>query len=297
MKALFITTKTNDTFNHVRAWDSAFPKAERITFDHMGIRNDWQLVEAAERIKPEIVFYIGACDAPGNPKPEALRRIRAIAPLVNVVSDAADGPWHKWIMKYRDAGCFDVQAAIDGAIHSPVDIATLTPVDAGAWVGEVKRDIRCGFSGSPGGYSARGQIVYALEELGGLTVRKRGQDYAEHVAFVKRCRILFNVSLTGTEKAHHIKGRVLEAGWAGCALLEHADSPIAAWFPEGAWIPYESARHAASLIRELTDRQIEDAAHALSETVRERYTAGTIYGLMVDGARRSVDPPLAGSAA
>lgn len=291
MKALFITTGTPDCRNHVRAWDSLGEPCRHVTFDHQGINNDWQLVAAAEQMRPEMAFYIGACpsrDMPGLPGLDAFRQIRAIAPLVNVVSDAGDAPWHRAMDKYRENGCFDLQVSIDGAIHSPADLATLTPVDASAWDGAASRDIRCGFSGNPGRHSERGYIVRSVEEFGGLTIRRGGGSYEDHVAFVKRCRLLLNVSLTGSQKAHHVKGRVVEAGWAGCALLEHADSPIGAWFPEGAWFPYRNAREAAALIHDLTDDEIAKSAALLHDTVQAKYTARQIYGLMIEGARRTV---------
>lgn len=294
MKALFLTTETRDCFNHVRAWP--FSKPEHVTFNHMGIRNDWLLVQAAERVKPDIIFYIGAALARGNPKPDAFRQLRSVAPLVNIVSDAADTPWHPVLRSYQRHGCFDLQVGIDGADAPALDMVTLTPVDPRPFRGGTKT-IRCGFSGHYGKNSERGHVIRSLQDFGGLTVREGGTGYEEHARFMRSCRVVVNVSLTGSGLSHHVKGRVLEAGWAGCALMESEGSPIGNWFPEGAWIPYESPRHAASLIHSLTDRQIEDAAHALSETVRERYTAEKIYGQMIEGAKRSVDSPVAVPAA
>jgi len=292
MKALFISTGSRDCLNHARAWESAFGPAEHVTFNLHGICNDWQLVEAVEKMRPDITLYIGAAKAPGLPRHPALRQMRAVAPLVNIVSDAADGPWWPMIGMYRTKGCFDLQVSIDGANNSPVDLVTLTPVDGRPFEGEQKRDIRCGFSGNIGRWNERSEVVRSLEWFGGLTLREGGKGYEDHVDFMKRCRIILNISFTGTGHAHHIKGRVLEAGWAGCALLESEGSPIAEWFPEGCWIPYDGPRHAKYLLDTLTDDEIDTAAANLAKAVRENYTAAQIYGRIIEGARRSVVPPL-----
>lgn len=287
MRALFITTKTNETDNHVRAWESVYGPAAHITFDHLGIRNDWQFLEAAEREKPDIVFYIGANQAPGNPKPETLRALRKFAPTVLVCSDAADKPWHKVLGGYRFHNCFTLQVSIDGARSAPVDLATLTPVDSRPFDAiQPVRDIRFGFSGTVGRWNARSETILALEWFGGLKVRHRHSDgsYEDHVGFLKRCQILLNMSFTGTQHAHHIKGRVVEAGFAGCALLEFAGSPIGDWFPEGCWFPFRDPHEAAEIVRSLSDAEIERSAAALSSFVREHYTPNKIYGSILEKA-------------
>lgn len=284
MKALFLTTTTNDCLNHVRAWESAFGPAGHITYRHLAIRNDQPIIERVRESNPDVIFYIGACEAPGNPRPETLRLLKVMAPLVSLCSDAADRPWHKSLMGYRNRACFSLQVAIDGAKDAPVDHATLTPVDATAFEGNSERDIRCGFSGTVGRWNERSEIVRALAWFGGLTVRDRikGDHYAEHVAFIKRCAMLFNMSRTGTGHANHIKGRVLEAGWAGCCLLESAGSPIGEWFPRGCWIEYRDPPEAAAIIRDLDDRTITETAARLSEEVRSKYTARLIYQGILD---------------
>ena len=298
LKALFITTRTNEVDGHVSAWDSfnTVP-CERITFDHNGLDNGWLLVDRAREIKPDVIFYIGACNAPGNPKAATFRELRTIAPLVNVVSDAADRPWHIPLKRYAEQGCFDLQVAIDGAHDAPLDHSTLTPVDIRVFesIPDGPRDIRCGFSGSVGRFNPRAEIVTPLEMLGGLTVRKRSGDggYSDHAAFLKRCRMLLNVSFTGSGDRHHIKGRALEAGWAGCCLLEHKDSIIARWLPSDCYLTYSDVREAARIIADTPDEVIERTAKRLSDEIRSRFHPALIYGgilsriRLVDSAKPS----------
>jgi hypothetical protein len=287
MKALFITTKTADCINHVSAWECAFGKSEQATFNHEGIRNDHVILEAAQAAKPDVIFYIGAIKGLGNPRPETYRALRKIAPCINICSDSADRPWHPVLETYDRMKLFDLQVGIDGPSDAPVDLSTLTPVDIRPFGADVKKDIRFGFSGSVGRWNGRSEIVKALEWLGGLTVRHRAGGYEDHVSFLKRCRIVLNVSLTGSGQRHHIKGRVLEAGWAGCALLESAGSTIGNWFPSDCYLIYNDPKEAAEIARDIDDATIESMAKRLAEEVRERFHPKIIYADMLKRAMGS----------
>lgn len=285
MRALFITTDTVDCANHVQAWNSfASLPAEHLTFRLHGIRNDWRGIQKAEEIHPEVIFYIGACKAPGLPKSETLHTLRKIAPLIHLCSDAADRPWHPVLAGYRSRGCFDLQVAIDGASHVEVDHSTLTPVDPKPFSSRGLRPIRCGFSGSIGRWNTRSEVVNALHWLGGLTLRERAarDGYQEHGKFLTRCRMLLNTSWTGTGHAHHVKGRVLEAGWAGCALLEHADSPITDWFGKDCYFSWRDVKEAAEIIRDASDQEINRRANQLAAKVRACFAPEMIYGEMLE---------------
>ena len=286
MKALFITTETSDCANHVRAWNSCFPAADHLTFNHKGIRNDWLFLERARGA--DVIFYIGAHEAAGNPKWATLNALRSIAPSVLLCSDAADQPWHKTIEAYRRHQCFDLYVSLDGARDAPVDLATLTPVDPSVFSAR-ERDIRCGFSGTVGRWNTRSEMVNALMWFGGLTVRRRAREdgYQEHGDFLSRCCMLINTSWTGTGQAHHIKGRVLEAGFAGCALLEYADSPIGEWFPQGCWMPWRTPPEAAEIIA--SGDEITRVAQNLAREVRERFSPRQIYGQILESLNL-VDP-------
>jgi len=285
MKALFVTTDTADCFNHVAAWDSFNEPCRHVTYSVKGICNDWQVEQAAVEYGPDVIFYIGAQDGRGNPRPDTFRRIRELAPVINLCSDAQDKPWHNTLAHYAKKQCFDLQVSIDGAEGAPVDLSTLTPVDPMPFSGDVERDIRCGFSGSLGRWNARSEIVRALVWFDHVTLRNRtggAESYQSHASFMKRCRMIVNVSNTGTGLDHHIKGRVLEAGWAGCCLLESEGSPIANWFPEDCFFIYRDPPHAAGMIETLSDEVIDRTAYRLAEEVRANYRPEQIYGKMLD---------------
>ena len=286
MKAVFLTTKTGDCINHVSAWESVFGPAAQVTFNHEGIRNDHLLLDATRAEKPDVIFYIGAMKGLGNPRPETYQELRKIAPMVNFCSDSADRPWHPVLATYARMSCFDLQVGIDGPTDAPVDLATLTPVDPRHFDLEVTKDIRFGFSGSVGRWNGRSEIIMALEWFGGLTVQHReGYTYKDHALFMRRCRVVINVSATGSGQRNHIKGRVLEAGWAGCALLESEGSPIGNWFPEDCYLIYRNPKEAADMARDMDDATIDRYAKRLSEEIRARYHPKMIYMEILKRAR------------
>lgn len=289
MKALFLTTKTSDCTNHKNAWECAFSQAEHITFNHEGIRNDKVIIDAVKAAKPDVVFYIGAMKGSGNPRAETYQELRRIATTINLCSDAADRPWHPVLATYARMKCFDLQVGIDGPIDAPVDLSTLTPVDTRPFDIDVEKDIWFGFSGSVGKWNGRSEIVKSLEWFGGLEVRHRqgGETYQDHARFMKRCKMLLNISLTGSGHRNHIKGRVLEAGWAGCALLESEGSPIGNWFPSDCYMIYRNPKEAADMVRDIDDATIDHCAKRLSEEVRTRYHPKMIYTQMLKRAMGS----------
>lgn len=295
MQALFITTTTSDCLNHVNAWNSfAAVPAVHTTFELHGVRNCWKHLKVAEEVQPDIIFYIGASKAQGNPSADTLRRLRKFAPTVLLCCDAMDYPWHQVLCVYRTKECFDLMVAIDGAKEitglGPI-YSTLTPVDPRPFDRRTDRGriVKCGFSGSVGRWNARSEVILALKWFGGLTVRERAGagTYQDHAAFMGRCQMLLNISYTGTQQSHHIKGRVLEAGWAGCALLENVESPIANWFPPDCWIPYRDPPDAARIIAETSRERIKEVAHNLSDYVRRNYRPEMIYGGILEEVKNA----------
>lgn len=323
MRALFVTSETSDVDSLVRAWDCWQPnKSTRVKFPHMGEPRDEEILAVAREMLPDIIFYIGANEGSGIPTVKTFLALRDLAPLINLCCDAADWPWHEPLNHYKEAGCFDLQVALDGNHDAPVDLVTVTPVDPAPYSQSMPRAIRCGFSGgvSPENQSVfktsfsrypprsltkarpanalpawspshkkrvsvpsmsrviRDQVVWNTKGLIVVRERKSTAPYSEHVAFLLSCQMVVNVSISGSGDAHQIKGRVLEAGWAGCALLETEGSPIATWMPQGSYFIYHDADHAQSLIESLTDEQITKSAVILSQYVRSHYHPRQIYG-------------------
>ena len=290
MKALFVTTATNDCENHIAAWNSFNEPSVREIFIAGGVPQDDVILATARALQPKVIFYIGAVSGFGLPSVTTFRALRNIAPLINLCSDAADSPWHQVLDYYRQQECFDLQVGIDGGETSPVDLSTITPVDPRPFSGPgPERDILLGFSGSVGTHSFRGRILGSLKMANLVTVRKRtaGSNYAEHVDFMRRCRSVVNVSLTGSQKAHHVKGRVLEAGWAGCALFEMRWSPTKTFIPERCLMLYENSSEIPELLQD--DRALTQTATNLAAYVRAHYTPAQIYGQML--SRVGLDHP------
>lgn len=300
MKALFVTTPTADCLNHVRAWRS-FACADHYVMQSRGIRIDWRVVQAIRDSAADVVFYISANQGVYALKWRTLVEIRQMlkerhtkqnpmAPFVNLCSDAADSPWHGVLAAYAKHRCFDLQVSLDGGSCIDVDLKMLTPIDPTPYEREEVKDIRCGFSGSMGLYSQRSEMLRALEWLGGLTIRDRSEEsYGEHVDFIKRCRMMINTSWTGSGMAHHVKGRVLEAGWAKATLLESAGSPLGDWFPSDCYLLWNNVKEAAEMIRDLDDATIDHAAKRLAEEVRYRYTPRIIYGQILERVGLRID--------
>lgn len=303
IRALFVTTRTGDCDNHFSAWEYAYGKASRITHTPNGVKNDIAILKEANSLKPDVIFYIGAAEGPGVPDVKTFHELKNIATLVNMCSDAVDEGWHDTLREYRDEGCFNLHVSIDGAENSYIDHSTVTPINPEFFNTSIVRDIRCGFSGGFGsrnvfdyknhGSAYRGRIIYRLEKLGLLKVRKRAAigEYSDHVSFMKRCKMIVNVSLSGSGIEHQIKGRVLESGWAGCALLESAGSPAINKFPKGSVIPFSGESEVIDIIRNISDGDIESSAKLLHEHVRNNYHPKLIYGTILKKVGINVDTP------
>ena len=285
MRCLFLTTLSNDTDSLVNAWNSFNDEpAARLRFAYNGIRNDHQMLEAADAHKPAVIFYIGACAGLGEPSIHTFRALRGKARLINLICDAADWPWHNTILKFRQSECFDLHVALDGNPTAPADLVTVTPVDPLHFGGlAFPRDIRCGFSGTAFG-GLRGNILGPLYEAKAVTFRGRDfvAGYGDHVDFMRRCRMLINTSWTGTGKHHQIKGRVIEAGHAGCCLLEYADSPIGSWFTPDSYLIYRTVDEAKAIIAEVPEDDIAARAALFQRQVLARFTARHVYCEMLE---------------
>lgn len=283
-KALFLSTSSNETTKYADSleclggWEVGW-----LRYDEKDV-TDAALFSAAKGIAPELIVYIGSRWGK-MPSTYALARLNdKVAPSVHLCSDGADVPWWDLLMEYYRAHAFSLQVTIDGAhqwplANNPRGMSALTPINPSYFGGSIPHAERawgCGYAGNPGseGGQRRGVLTeLAFQNLLRMRLRGSGADgYQECCDFIKQCRMTLNVSFTGTEAAHHVKGRVIEAALAGSCLLEVAVSPTCHWFTPGVdFLTYDSVEQAAGLIRDMAERP--EATQAIGERLRARVAA------------------------
>ena len=295
MRALFITTATSEPRECVKAWKSTGGTATQVTFDINGPRNDDEIIGYAKDYCPDVIFYTGGVSGDGLPSDETLKEIKSYAPSVIIQGDMADPPFFPVLERYRNKDCFDRYVAIDGVHGSPADHVTLTPINLEHFdQPQRSRTIRCGFAGNivnrdryemikkmHGTEDPRAKVIHGLGDLVRLRERETEGLYVNFVAFLRRCQMIINTSWAGSGLVHHMKGRVLEAAFAGCALLEMKGSPIADWFPPESYFMYDGINEAKEIIRHTSDSEIERRAKLLEIYAREHYRPEHIFSGIV----------------
>ena len=278
MKALFITPVGTDLDLLVAAWNSWAETAGHKTYDLWSMPDDEDILQAARDAAPDVMFCLGANEGAGLPSHDTLRTLRTIAPLVHLCWDAADGAWRDVLAAYREGECFNLQVGMDGTTDAAVDMTTLSPIDTRPYNRRERfRPIRCAFAGQVvfNDPHPRAATLAPLLTEGLIAFRPRTlRPYSEYVDYIRRCQILLNISHTGSGHGYHVPVRVVEAGFAGCALLDMVQGPIRDWIPEDAVFLYSNAEEAAEIIK---SAEIGDKASALSVHVRENYTPQRIY--------------------
>lgn len=290
MKALFITTPPNDVANVIKAWDCwNNVSSERVTFDYLKPINGKELVSAARKSSPNVIFYIGAgagCYTPGIP---LLKTFRTIAPSINICFDAVEVQWHNLLEIYKKNECFDLQVSIDGTYAPGIDLVTLAPVIATAFEGDdPERDIRCGLSGNMGSDDPRALIIRPLVKEGLVEFRVRdviGDGYKEHVDFMRRCEVIINTSFSGSGKCHQVKQRVSETAFAGCALLDMAAAPTRKWYPEEYVYVYKDISEARKIIENFDLKEVREKGNALRTYAKLHYHPKMLFGEMLELAK------------
>lgn len=292
MKALFITTETNETPKYPESFASVNGnEVKHVIFRHRAVPGalggdalDNMLLAEAKAYKPELIVYLGACG--GNmPSIKALRKLNdQFAPSVLMCSDAADvvSPWTYLLSQYDKEKAFTCVVAIDGNRNwefSDRHLTLLTPIDPARYLSPPKphkdRTIKFGFAGNMGSFKAMKngkpagrRMLIAQMQTFGLETRQRddsfnlnidpSESYQSCVNFMCNTRIMPNFCETGSYERTHVKGRVVEAGLAGAMLLEQSGSPASNWFEKGVdYIEYGNSRQVKEMIKPLLNNPEE----------------------------------------
>ena len=292
MKAAFITTSTDNCDPIVGGWSSFNETPAWVRYNEAAASpDDEHLVPFVLDARPDVVFYIGAAHLPGNPRLETLAEINRIAPSIHICFDGGDGPWWEPMKNMRDANCFERQVNIDGAHCPTADLTTLCPMDPRPYLKH--RDITKTRRGGFAGFAAntyRGGMVNPLVQQGLLELRHRVAGYKNNdyndgfVKFLCETTFTINTAVTGTQWRRHVKGRIIEAGLAGCAVLEEIEAPTKNWFTPGRdYLPYSSVDEAIFLARNVSDAEFGRIAQSMRAKIEDRYSAKAIYTKIIEG--------------
>lgn len=289
VKAFFIVSSTNEMHKHVESFTYLNGnEVEIYSYNHRGgnlsgASLDSEINRKASEYKPDMIVYVGACS--GNiPSPELFRKLQdELAPTVLFVSDAADVPWWNLINRYEESRSFSVQVALDGNFNWPgkdKHITALTPISPEYFISPPKphsdRIMMFGYAGQLG-HPRRVMIAQMIQF--GLTTRQRqapsgglesdSLTYRQAALFMSNTRIMPNFCATGSNQTTHVKGRVVEAGWAGCLLLEQAGSPTSEWFEKGVdYLEWKDIGEVKEIVDKFKDKPEE--SQAFGERLRKK---------------------------
>lgn len=264
---------------------------------------DDEMLMEAKLGKPDLIVYISAWQGAFVPLNDTLGELNQIAPVVHFLCDAADPPWWPQLKEFERRNQFSLTVAIDGAEVWPGSpdrsawlamlnpreevwcvskaLTRLTPIDTRAFARDnglsfAERPYAIGYAGNAGTHT-RNAIVKRLSAVRGFEHRPRDQhpqSYGQFVDFLQNTRIAVSVPFTGSGAARHVKGRVLEAGFAGCALMEWKNSATAKWFtPRHEYFEYESVEECAFYAEWLATQPklCRDMAAALNRKVWDEH--------------------------
>jgi hypothetical protein len=244
------------------------------------------LLNSADYMRPDVILYTGMADWDKTPALSTFARLRRYAPIVHLSGDLSDPPYDPYLKRYGEDGTFDLTVNIDGNDewnrHGAKGITLLSPTAPQFFDNPrplADRSIDFGFAGGLGSPSRR-DIVEYLQKEAGLVVKpydNRWGSYADYARFLMDCKIVLNIPFSGSDAVRQVKGRVLEAGLAGCVLLDHVESAASKWFDPGTdFITYTHREIAASKAEDWKEAQW--VADNLSRKVREEHSPDRFWG-------------------
>ncbi len=307
MKALFVTTETNEIPKYAESFESVNGnESKTFKFFHRSKGNphkspDLEIQQHVEGYKPDMLVYVGACR--GNmPSIDCFATLNKRIPTVILISDAADKPWWPILIDYDDAQAFRVMVAIDGNKNWPFHakhITCLTPIDPKRFAPKPHsdREIAFGFAGNTGGLfrnkldvlEGRKIFIEDMQKLGLYTCPRDKKDsfspdtYKFFAQFMCNTRMTPNFPRTGSYETMHVKGRVVEAGLAGTMLIEQKGSPTSDWFTPGEdYLEWELVNDVKAIVRTTSPDQSEAMGNRLREKILENHSPEKFWGRITE---------------
>lgn len=233
-----------------------------------------QMVQIARDCNPDLIVWVGALTR--HPAPEVLRGLRGVAPMVLLCGDLSDDGWKNEAHHLLHHECFDLYISMDG-FASPGFVPKLTPVDTRPYLPKYwnERTTPCGFYG---GYDTeRYNTIPAV----GAVHAGFPLSYKELAEFMCNCKTIVNTPRSGSDNSDHVKGRVVETGFAGAVLLERRNHATSQWFRPGIdYVEYLNPTDGHHRLQWLMERpeEAQEIAASLHQRVVTEHSPAAYWG-------------------
>lgn len=294
---------------------------------------DDDMIRHAENFGPDMILFTSAWEGLFCPTNATLAKLNTMAPVVHMLHDASDYPWWPQLAQFEIDKCFAATVNIDGGLYWPGGskwdrepisngVTVLTPVDPRPYqqtqITRVRdRMYALGYAGNRGGpirSFLTEQVGRAIPSFVCRMREESPQTYFHYAEFLKQCRVVINVPWSGSNSAQHVKGRVVETGFAATCLLEWRNDNTRQWFTprfhfeeyQGHALP-EAVEDCIETARFLMDRpnRAEEIAMAHHYEVMTKHSPEVVWAKIFGAAglpkaaERAADPspaPMAVSA-
>jgi hypothetical protein len=204
--------------------------------------------------------------------------------------------------EFERRGCFSTTMNIDGnhvwpggtdwKHHDEIPalknaVTTLTPLDpryfTGVQVDFMERPFAFGYAGNAGGWIRSHFVGRLQKDIKEFQYRQRDDhpnSYRMYCDFLRLCKAVVSVPFTGSNATKHVKGRILEAGCAGAALMEWKNPATASWYtPRQDYWEYESIEEGIESAQYLVGhpKLCRDMAASLHHKTTTLYSAERIW--------------------
>lgn len=283
---------------------------QRFHFPRDVVAMDHEMLQNAKLARPDAIVYISAWEGDFVPLNETLGELNQIAPLIHFLCDAADPPWWPQLQEFERRGTFSLTVNIDGSHvwpggkNWPIHVhdwgiigwrdkclTLLTPLDTRYFPTRrhsfEERPYAIGYAGNAGG-PFRSALVQRLQGIRGFAFKQRDDNpdsYGGYAEFLQHARISLSVPFTGSGATTHVKGRVLETGYAGGCLMEWVNPATEAWFtPRHEYWPYHSIEEGAELAEWLSfhPRIAGETAAALHHAVTTKHSPKVFWNTVLE---------------
>jgi hypothetical protein len=244
---------------------------------------DHNIRRKVRELTPDIIIYSGPAAGKCKPTIDTLLFLKERAKTIGYVLDGGCPDWHPVLDEYKSQNVFDLTVNTDGNPNWPkrdIDLTIWQPVDEAFYKTPVPKDIEFGFAGGTGAKHRRESIAW-LEDHLSLQVAPRYEQwgtYNKFSEFMLRCKKTVNFPETGSEKSFHLKNRILEAGFAHCALFEKKNPVTPLYFdPENEYFEYNVTQDISGIWLDTPEEEFERRARNLHARVHRDYTSTKMW--------------------